>query len=205
MRILVTGAEGILGKAIREWLASGNTLYLWGRDEVDVRDRERVLEAAKGIEFDAVIHAAAMTAVDRCETEFDLAMATNRDGTKHVASLAAERGATMVYLSTDYVFDGTKDGPYLEDDPPKPISAYGRTKLAGEEVTRKTTAKHLTVRTSWDRPFRCGRPPPTRSSAPRPGPGIRSSPGIGSARSRGNRFQRGKTRSTTIWGGARRG
>jgi len=149
MRILVTGAEGILGKAIREWLASGNTLYLWGRDEVDVRDRERVLEAAKGIEFDAVIHAAAMTAVDRCETEFDLAMATNRDGTKHVASLAAERGATMVYLSTDYVFDGTKDGPYLEDDPPKPISAYGRTKLAGEEVTRKTTAKHLTVRTSW--------------------------------------------------------
>jgi len=149
MRILVTGAEGILGRAIREWLASGNTLYLWGRDEVDVRDRERVFTAAKGIEFDAVIHAAAMTAVDRCETEFDLAMATNRDGTKHVASLAAERGATMVYLSTDYVFDGTKEGAYLEDDPPKPINAYGRSKLAGEEVTRGTAAKHLTMRTSW--------------------------------------------------------
>jgi len=149
VRILVTGAEGILGRAIREWLASGNTLYLWGRDEVDVRDKDRVFAAAKGIEFDAVIHAAAMTAVDRCETEFDLAMATNRDGTRNVASLAAERNATMVYLSTDYVFDGTKNGPYLEDDPPKPINAYGRSKLAGEEVTRESAKKHLTVRTSW--------------------------------------------------------
>ena len=149
MRILVTGAEGILGRAIQEWLASGNTLYLWGRDEVDVRDPQRVVAAAKGIEFDAVIHAAAMTAVDRCETEVDLAMATNRDGTRHVASLASERGATFVYLSTDYVFDGTKSGAYLEDDPPKPINAYGRSKLAGEEVTRETAAKHLTVRTSW--------------------------------------------------------
>ena len=149
MRILVTGAEGILGRAVREWLASGNTLYLWGRGEVDVRDKDRVFAAAKGIEFDAVIHAAAMTAVDRCETEFDLAMATNRDGTRHVASLATDRGVTMVYLSTDYVFDGTKSGAYLEDDPPRPINAYGRSKLAGEEVTRETAKKHLVVRTSW--------------------------------------------------------
>jgi dTDP-4-dehydrorhamnose reductase len=149
MRILVTGAEGILGRAIRESLASGNTLYLWGRDEVDVRDRERVFAAAKGIEFDAVIHAAAMTAVDRCETEFDLAMATNRDGTRHVASLASERSATLVYVSTDYIFDGTKEGPYVEDDPPKPINAYGRSKLAGEEVARETSPKTLVVRTSW--------------------------------------------------------
>jgi len=149
MRILVTGAEGILGRAIREWLASGNTLYLWGRDEVDVRDKDRVFAAAKGIEFDAVVHAAAMTAVDRCETEFDLAMATNRDGTSHVASLARERGATLVYLSTDYVFDGTKEGPYLEDDPPQPINAYGRSKLAGEEIAHEVAGKSLTVRTSW--------------------------------------------------------
>lgn len=149
MRILVTGAEGILGKAIREWLASGNTLYLWGRDEVDVRDAARVLSAAKGIEFDAVIHAAAMTAVDRCETEYDLALSTNRDGTRHVASLARERGATVVYLSTDYIFDGTKDGPYLEDDPPHPINAYGRSKLAGEEVAREVAERCLIVRTSW--------------------------------------------------------
>ena len=149
MRILVTGAEGILGRAIREWLASGNTLYLWGRDEVDVRDRGRVSAAAKGIEFDAVIHAAAMTAVDRCEAEFDLAMATNREGTRHVASLAKERGAALVYLSTDYVFDGTKEEAYLEDDPPRPINAYGRSKLAGEEVAREVASRCLVVRTSW--------------------------------------------------------
>jgi len=149
MRILVTGAQGILGQAIRESLASGNTLYLWGRDEVDVRDPERIRTAAKGIEFDAVIHAAAMTAVDRCETEFDLAMATNRDGTRNVAALARERGATLVYVSTDYVFDGSKNGPYVEDDPPRPINAYGRSKLAGEEVTRESGGKFLIARTSW--------------------------------------------------------
>ena len=148
MRILVTGADGILGRAIREGLASGNTLYLWGRGEVDVCDLQRIEAAAKGIEFDAVIHAAAMTAVDRCETEYDLAMATNRDGTRNVAALAEERGATLVYLSTDYVFDGTKEGPYLEDDPPRPINAYGRTKLAGEEAARSTARKCLVVRTS---------------------------------------------------------
>jgi len=149
VKILVTGAEGILGRAIREWLASGNTLYLWGRDEVDVRDEERVQAAGKGIEFDAVIHAAAMTAVDRCETEYDLALATNRDGTRNVAALARDKNATMVYLSTDYVFDGTKPGPYVEDDPPKPINAYGRSKLAGEEVSRETAPRCLVARTSW--------------------------------------------------------
>ena len=149
MRILVTGADGILGRAIREGLASRNTLYLWGRDEVDVRDPERVRAGAKGIVFDAVIHAAAMTAVDRCETEFDLAMATNRDGTRNVAALARERDATLVYLSTDYVFDGTKEGPYLEDDPPRPVNAYGRSKLAGEEAARALGSKCLIVRTSW--------------------------------------------------------
>lgn len=149
MRILVTGAEGILGRAIREGLASGNTLYLWGRDEVDVRDPERVRSAAAGIEFDAVIHAAAMTAVDRCESEFELAMATNRDGARHVAALAEERGATLVYLSTDYVFDGAKDGPYVEDDPPRPINAYGRSKLAGEVAAREVASKCLIARTSW--------------------------------------------------------
>lgn len=148
MRILVTGADGILGRAIREWLASGNTLYLWGREEVDVCDPQRIQAAAKGIEFDAVIHAAAMTAVDRCETEHELAMATNRDGTRNVAALAEERGATLVYVSTDYVFDGTKEGPYLEDDPPRPINMYGHTKLAGEVAARGTARKCLVVRTS---------------------------------------------------------
>ena len=90
-----------------------------------------------------------MTSVDRCETEFDLAMAVNRDGTRNVAALARERGATLVYVSTDYIFDGSKKGPYVEDDPPCPINAYGRSKLAGEEVTREAAVEYLIARTSW--------------------------------------------------------
>jgi dTDP-4-dehydrorhamnose reductase len=149
MRILVTGAEGILGHAVREWLASRHTLLLWDRDEADIRDEAAVREAARGIAFDAVIHGAAMTEVDRCETEFELALATNRDGTRHIARLARERGARLVAVSTDYVFDGTKDGPYLEDDPTAPINAYGRSKLAGEDAAREEAPGCLVVRTSW--------------------------------------------------------
>lgn len=149
MRILVTGAEGILGRAIREWLMARHTLYLWGRDEADVRDPAGVSEAARGIEFDAVVHAAAMTDVDRCESEFEEALAVNRDGTRNVARLAGGRGAAFVYVSTDYVFDGSKPGPYVEEDPPAPINAYGRSKLAGEEAARGEAGRCLVVRTSW--------------------------------------------------------
>ncbi len=149
MRILVTGAEGILGQAMREWLASRHTLYLWGRAEADVRDEARVHEAARGIEFDAVVHAAAMTDVDRCESEFELALSTNRDGTRHVAQLARERGAILVTLSTDYVFDGSKDGAYVEEDPTCPLNAYGRSKLEGERAALQTAPRCLIVRTAW--------------------------------------------------------
>jgi dTDP-4-dehydrorhamnose reductase len=149
VRILVTGAEGILGRAIREWLGARHTLYLWGRDEADVRDPAGVEGAARGIEFDVVIHAAAMTDVDRCESEFELALAVNRDGTRNVARLVRARNAALVYVSTDYVFDGTKEGAYLEEDPPSPINAYGRSKLAGEEAAREGAGRCLIVRTSW--------------------------------------------------------
>ncbi len=149
MRILVTGAEGILGRAVREWLGLRHTLYLWDREEADIRDGSRVLEAARGIEFDAVVHAAAMTDVDRCESEYELALSTNRDGTRNVAALARERGAILVALSTDYVFDGSKEGPYLEDDPTCPVNAYGRSKLEGERAALETAPRCLVVRTSW--------------------------------------------------------
>jgi dTDP-4-dehydrorhamnose reductase len=149
VRILVTGANGILGRALAARLATGHTLFLWGRGEADLTDEARVRSAADGIEFDAVVHAAAMTDVDRCESEPDLAMRANRDATRHVAALARDRGATLVCLSTDYVFDGTKRSPYLEDDPPAPMNAYGRSKLAGEEAVVASGATCLIVRTSW--------------------------------------------------------
>ncbi|HEX7076889.1 MAG TPA: dTDP-4-dehydrorhamnose reductase [Candidatus Eisenbacteria bacterium] len=149
MRILITGANGILGRALRDRLEAGHTLYLWGREEADLTDETATRAAAKGIEFDAVIHTAAFTDVDRCETEFDNAMKVNRDGTAHVAGLARERGATLVAISSDYVFDGEKGTPYLEEDPPRPLSAYGKTKLASEEAALRSGAPCLVVRTSW--------------------------------------------------------
>ena len=149
MRILVTGANGILGRALRERLADGNTVYLWGREEADVRDEGAVRAAARGLDFDSIIHAAAYTNVDGAEREPDLAMAVNRDGTANVAALARERGAIFVYVSSDYVFDGQKSSPYVEEDPTNPLSVYGASKRAGEEAALESGAPCLVVRTSW--------------------------------------------------------
>ena len=139
----------MLGRALQEKLRGAHTLYLWGREEADLTDAGQVGSAARGIAFDAVVHAAAMTDVDRCESEPDRALAVNRDATRNVADLARERGALFVYVSTDYVFDGTKRSPYLEEDPVGPINAYGRSKLEGERAARESGARSLVVRTSW--------------------------------------------------------
>jgi dTDP-4-dehydrorhamnose reductase len=149
MRILVTGAGGILGRAMGERLQGANTLFLWGREEADLTDEAQVRAAARGITFDAVVHAAAMTNVDGCESAPEEAMRVNRDATRHVADLARERSATFVYVSTDYVFDGTKRSPYLEEDPVGPINAYGRSKLEGERAAVASGARTVIVRTSW--------------------------------------------------------
>ena len=149
MRVLVTGAAGILGRALGERLQGAHTLFLWGREEADLTDEAQVRRAAGGIAFDAIVHAAAMTNVDGCEAEPDEALRVNRDATRHVAGLARERGAVFVYVSTDYVFDGTKRSPYLEEDPTGPINAYGRSKLEGERAAVASGAKTLVVRTSW--------------------------------------------------------
>jgi dTDP-4-dehydrorhamnose reductase len=97
---------------------------------------------------DAVVHLAAMTNVDDCEVEPDRAWTVNAEGTRHVAEAAAERQGRVIYLSTDYVFDGTKQGEYLEDDTPKPINVYGRTKLEGERHASVVPDAAI-VRTSW--------------------------------------------------------
>jgi dTDP-4-dehydrorhamnose reductase len=149
MRILVTGAGGILGRAMGERLQGANTLFLWGREEADLTDEAQVRAAARGITFDAIVHAAAMTNVDGCESAPEEAMRANRDATRHMADLARERSATFVYVSTDYVFDGTKRSPYLEEDPVGPINAYGRSKLEGERAAVASGARTVIVRTSW--------------------------------------------------------
>ncbi len=149
MRILITGASGMLGRALAARLANGHSLLLWGRQEADLTDEGAVRDAARGIEFDAVVHAAAATDVDGCERDEEGALRVNRDGVRHMAALALERGAQLVTIGTDYVFDGTKTSPYEETDPTAPINAYGRTKLAGEVAALESGARALVVRTSW--------------------------------------------------------
>jgi dTDP-4-dehydrorhamnose reductase len=141
--VLVTGSGGQVGRALRPLLPKARFL---SRTELDTTDASSVGAAIEGTE--AVIHLAAMTHVDDCEVETERAWAVNAEGTRHVAEAAAEEGARLVYVSTDYVFDGTKQGEYVEDDPPKPINVYGRTKLEGERHARTVPGAAI-VRTSW--------------------------------------------------------
>jgi dTDP-4-dehydrorhamnose reductase len=141
--VLVTGGDGQVGRALRPHLPDACFLDL---EELDVTDPSSVDAAIEGT--DAVIHLAAMTGVDDCEVHPERAWAVNAEGTRHVAEAAMERGSRLIYVSTDYVFDGTKRGEYLEDDTPNPINVYGRTKLVGEAHVR-TVPGAVIVRTSW--------------------------------------------------------
>jgi dTDP-4-dehydrorhamnose reductase len=133
MRILVTGAGGQLGAALLE-LIHGHELHGTKRPDVDLRDRVSVRRAIQSFRPDVIIHAAALTKVDYCEDHADEARDVNVEGTRHVVEAAGR--ARVVYLSTEYVFDG-KAGPYREDDPPNPESVYARTKYDGELVARQ--------------------------------------------------------------------
>lgn len=148
MRIIVTGSNGQLGTELMALLSARSHHEVLGLDlpEHDLTDRDLVLGVITQWEPDAVIHGAAFTAVDRCETEVETAYLANCVATRFVADGARRVGAHVVYLSTDYVFDGTKDTPYVEWDTPNPQSVYGRTKLGGEtEVDPGWTV----ARTSW--------------------------------------------------------
>jgi len=138
-RVLVTGAGGQVGRALRRYLPGA--VYL-DRAALDVSDA-RAVRAAFG-PGDVVVHAAAMTDVDGCERDEAAAFAANADGARNVA----ETRARMLQLSTDYVFSGSSDAPYAESDPTGPISAYGRSKLAGEQAVLARPG-NLVVRTSW--------------------------------------------------------
>ena len=141
--VLVTGAGGQVGRSLRQELPAARFLT---RQDLDVTDGAAVRSLLKGT--DVVVHLAAMTNVDRCEAEPDAAERVNGWGTGVVVDAAAASGARVVYLSTDYVFDGRKRGEYIEDDAPAPVNVYGRSKLAGEERVR-AREENLIVRTSW--------------------------------------------------------
>lgn len=159
MRVLVTGAGGQVGREVVEVLTArqarnrrGPVLEVIAADKslLDVTDRDGVLGTVGTLEPDVVIHLAAFTAVDACESRADAAFAVNALGTRHLAEAARLSSAHLCYVSTDYVFDGTSASPYTEWDRPNPLSVYGRSKLGGEQEA----GPHSTiVRTSWV----CGR------------------------------------------------
>lgn len=147
MRIFLTGARGQLGtELVERFTAAGHDLTAVDIAEVDLGDRDAVHAAITAAKPDAVVHPAAFTAVDLCETEVDAVFRVNVLGTRHVAEAARLVGAPVTYVSTDYVFDGTKADPYIEWDSPNPQSVYGRSKLAGE---RELGPGATIVRTSW--------------------------------------------------------
>lgn len=147
MRIVVTGASGQLGS---ELVASakrrGHDIIGTTRADLDVCDRALTIARIVELRPDLIIHAAAWTAVDACESDPERAMRDNGDATRHVIDAAQAVGAKVMYVSTDYVFDGTKATPYVETDEPNPTSVYGESKLAGERAVR---AGDAIVRISW--------------------------------------------------------
>ncbi|HHM05812.1 MAG TPA: dTDP-4-dehydrorhamnose reductase [Gammaproteobacteria bacterium] len=149
-RLLVTGANGQVGRELLR-RAAGHSIAATGldRQQLDISDRAAVTAAVEGQGFAAVINAAAYTAVDKAESESERASAVNRDGPAHLAAVCAQEGVPLLHISTDYVFDGSKTGPYTEDDPVSPLGVYGASKEAGERAVRTTCPRHIILRTAW--------------------------------------------------------
>jgi dTDP-4-dehydrorhamnose reductase len=149
MRVLVTGAAGMLSRALVPILhASGYEVIALGRAELDVTERDAVERRLLAERPEAVIQCAAYTAVDRAEDEEEQAHMVNAEATGYVADACQKIGAALVYPSTDYVFPGTGDRPYRPEDETGPVNAYGRSKLAGERAAARCD-RSLVVRTSW--------------------------------------------------------
>lgn len=147
MKVLITGANGQLGHDLREVLAD-HTLFPYDLD-MNVTDAKAVSDTVMEVKPDIIIHSAAMTNVDGCETDPDQAFLVNGIGTGNIALAAKKASSRLVYVSTDFVFDGSKGEPYTEFDEPNPISAYGKSKRAGEEFVEALVPEHFIVRTAW--------------------------------------------------------
>ncbi|MCR4432907.1 MAG: dTDP-4-dehydrorhamnose reductase [Caldiserica bacterium] len=150
MRIMVTGAKGMLGQDLVPILRDqGHDVIPLGRQELDITDRKAVFEAIEHFHPQIVINCAAYTNVDQAEVERDLAYAINALGVQNLALACEDKKCELVQISTDYVFDGTKKTPYRPLDPPNPINWYGYTKLAGEKFVEWHCSRFYIVRTSW--------------------------------------------------------
>lgn len=149
MRILLTGRNGQVGWELERALGPVSELLATDRVLLDLADADAIRRAVREAKPQVIVNAAAYTAVDRAESESGLAMRINGATPGILAEEAKRLGALLVHFSTDYVFDGTKGAPYLEDDAPNPLNQYGRSKLAGERAIAASGARHLILRTSW--------------------------------------------------------
>jgi dTDP-4-dehydrorhamnose reductase len=149
LRIAVTGWTGQVVRAMLERVPAGVEVIALRRPELDLADHRTIAPALRSARPDVIVNAAAYTAVDQAESEPELAMRINGGAAGEAAHAAAALGIPVIQLSTDYVFDGTLGRPYREDDATGPISAYGASKLAGEQAVAAATANHAVLRTAW--------------------------------------------------------
>jgi dTDP-4-dehydrorhamnose reductase len=149
LRILLTGRNGQVGWELERKLAPLGEVIATDRATLDLADPDAIRRVVREAKPQIIVNAAAYTAVDKAESEPELAMRINGSAPGILAEEAKRLGALLVHYSTDYVFDGEKATPYVEDDPPNPINVYGRSKLEGERAIQASGCKHLILRTSW--------------------------------------------------------
>ncbi|MBY7995840.1 dTDP-4-dehydrorhamnose reductase [Vibrio fluvialis] len=149
MRVLITGCNGQVGHCLTERLKIKAEILALDYEGLDITDQQAVSKTVADFKPDYIINAAAHTAVDRAEQEIELSNAINRDGPQYLAQAAQNINAVMLHISTDYVFDGIGDKPYVETDNTGPQGVYGQTKLAGELAVAQGCKKHLILRTAW--------------------------------------------------------
>jgi dTDP-4-dehydrorhamnose reductase len=149
MKILITGQHGQVSQALQTQLQGLGELIVLGREQLDLADAERIRQQVRVHRPGLIINAAAHTAVDQAENEADLAFAINATAPGVLAEEAKTLGSPLIHYSTDYVFDGSKPGPYTEADTPNPLGVYGQSKLAGEQAIAAVGGQYLILRTSW--------------------------------------------------------
>ncbi len=148
-RILLTGANGQVGAELKMLLLSLGEVVAIARDTWDMADPDSIRRIIDEVQPSLIVNAAAYTAVDKAESELELATLVNAKAPETLAKAAAEIGAGLIHISTDYVFDGKSSSPYLETDATNPLAAYGQSKLLGEEAIRASCPHHFILRTAW--------------------------------------------------------
>ena len=149
MKILVTGCNGQVGFELARTLLPLGEVFAFSREQFDLTDLESCRATIQKISPDVIVNAAAYTAVDKAETEREMAFLINEKAIAVLAQEARKLNALLIHYSTDYVFDGTKNAPYIEDDVTNPLNVYGESKLAGEQAIQQSGADYLILRTTW--------------------------------------------------------